>query len=453
MQRGRTPLRRRVCLVGVLTVVAACHESDAPTEPLADPPISFSVTDPFTGSLPIGNTSSPNGTLALPTYPTPMLLKITVSGQTTVTPYPDTYPPYQLDAAGETWAGHCSGGMYIRYYPYEWWPMVPCLSRDYYTPQSSISGYAILGGTGYATRTGGVGGLYSYAGALSVTLEPVKAKVSVKASKYVVTPNQTVTFTASISPSAVGPLPIPWSIHWRWVPDAGSQTTPCGAAITCPLQVAASGTMFVDAVVNGEAQTASVHIRVINCLTGNPLLDSLPILDGLKLAMDSSGVSDSNPAARRERKIQIKCDIYGCRAELLPLLPLPPLPDSPGDGPCKSTFPPADSTVIGEGHVHPFRPFSGLLSQMPYGTWDSLPDMCVHRDPQDPSDTLRHGSGFGPSQPDYNHVGGTGIPQWIMDPDSIYMIPGIPGGTPADDNARKAGKPSWGRKVGSCTRV
>lgn len=50
-------------------------------------------------------------------------------------------------------------------------------------------------------------------------------------------------------------------------------------------------------------------------------------------------------------------------------------------------------------------------------------------------------------------MGMTGKPEWVMDTDSIYVVPGIPGGTPTDDANRKAGTKSYGRKVGSCTRV
>jgi hypothetical protein len=274
-------------------------------------------------------------------------------------------------------------------------------------------------------------------------IAPVRAKLSLKASRYVVQPNTSVTFTASISPTTVGNgLSISWSRSWRWVPDGGGTPQTCGSAETCMKTITASGTMFVDGVINTEQQTASVHIRVINCLTGDSLLDSLPILDALKTDMDSSGFPGSDILNRRERKSGIYCDGGVCIRVLYP-------PEQ-GDGPCSTTFPDDHSpTLIGQTHAHPFRPYNPNPGASPPGTFDTIPDIC--------KDSLHQGkttaAGFGPSDPDYDHVGGTGIPQWIIDPDSIYFIPGIPGSTPADKAARVNGKKSWGRKVGSCTRV
>jgi hypothetical protein len=56
----------------------------------------------------------------------------------------------------------------------------------------------------------------------AATRTPVRAKLSLKASRHVVQPpNTSVTFTAQISPTTVGGITIPWSRSWRWVPDAG----------------------------------------------------------------------------------------------------------------------------------------------------------------------------------------------------------------------------------------
>jgi hypothetical protein len=188
------PPKGRVHLFWALALMLGCHESDAPTEPRTGPPLSYSVMDPFTGSLPVGTANFPDGTLTLPTFTGITLVKISISGTTTVSP-PNNFPSYPVDARGVSWAGHCTAGAWIDYYPYAWLPQCPIF--DNLSPSSPVEAYTYLSGSGTAKRNGGVAGNpppYSYSGNLSVTIAPVRAKLSLKASRYIVQPNTSVSF-------------------------------------------------------------------------------------------------------------------------------------------------------------------------------------------------------------------------------------------------------------------
>ena len=280
---------------------------------------------------------------------------------------------------------------------------------------------------------------YTYDGSFTVTIDRLPATLSMVPSRYVVVAGGPVSVTAKATPSSAQGFTVPFTVQdWQWTPDGGSAGPVCGSLAICNFSPNASGTIQVNAIVNGVPQSKSTHIRVLCNPTGDSLLDSLPILDALKTDMDSGGFPNSSILNRRERKSGIYCDAGAC----IPVL----YPPEPGDTPCETTFPAdSSSTLMGQTHGHPFHPYNYWHTT----TFDTIPDIC--KPPNEKK--KRKAAGYGPSDADYNHAGGTGIPQWIMDADSIYFIPGIRGDSPADSAARVNGTRRWGRKVGSCTRV
>ena len=290
---------------------------------------------------------------------------------------------------------------------------------------------------------------WTYTGSHSVTVTPVPASLRVKASRYVTTPAApSVTFTAQVSPTQVGGRSVPFSVQsWTWVPDTGSGSGPaCGTANICTFSPSSSGTMRVDAIVNGAAQNKSVHIRVLCKSTGDSLLDSLPILDAMKAAEAASGDPNvpGNQPSRRENSFTVQCDASGeCGYTVTDL-----------GTPCGGTPPPVGNIpgIAVEGHTHPFNP----AVPNPNGSgWvlrnlasDSLPDACKK--------SLKggtKGSKPWPSDSDFVHVesinngpGGIFLPHYVLDPDDILAIPG--GAMPIAD--RKAGTKRIPRKQGSC---
>src|SRR5690606_22244902 len=111
-----------------------------------------------------------------------------------------------------------------------------------------------------------------------------------------------VTLTGSALPSVWRRHSMAFNTQRRTsTPDsAGTLTQHCAKQATCTITPQASGTMTLTALVNGVEKSRSVHIRVLCAPTGDSLMDSLPILDALGVAWDSSNADDPNAANRRE---------------------------------------------------------------------------------------------------------------------------------------------------------
>ena len=136
-----------------------------------------------------------------------------------------------------------------------------------------------------------------------VEAELLAAELTLRADQRTVTPHRVVTFTAGSDPVSVPAVQwiqygiiataaVPLQVtQWRWVPDRGAgQTVACThTQKVCSVSVEESGTMYVDALVNGEAKSQPVNIGV---LAGTP---------HLVLEPDSSVVTSGSTVAFRAR--------------------------------------------------------------------------------------------------------------------------------------------------------
>lgn len=138
------------------------------------------------------------------------------------------------------------------------------------------NGIASVGG-GNTTGCSGGACAFSYTGDRTVTLRIPRPKLKLMARDTVldvITVPDTIRFVASWSPThlsnSTGSLTIPAQLlAWRWQPDTASQptnvTTQCmypRSTYTCMLNIRESGTMFVDMRLNGQVQTAELHVEV-----------------------------------------------------------------------------------------------------------------------------------------------------------------------------------------------
>lgn len=361
----------------------------------------------------------------LPTYPYYTLVRIDVAGVVEV--QPDGWASHETDARGRQWGwSTCVEGMSIFYEGgwSQWKPGGGCQPNQGYVAEGGFTEYLLMGGAAWARWDGEIPNSEStYDGGFSVTVTPVQADLNLIPSRYVVLADGEVVFTALINPSAVAGINVPYSdVSWDWTPDTTGGSDPasqCGIVLVCTTNIPVSGTMEVTVTVNGETKSRSVHIRVICASTGDPRLDSLPLLDAMATAMGLTGDIDQpgNQTSRREVFWRTNCTPEeGCVTQY----------DTTGT-PCTNMpdlLP--DSTTVADGHTHPYHP----VVHAPGGGWtfqdvgrDSTPDVCH------PGESGTHGSGPMPSPEDLEHVGDNNppgspcIPHYILDGDAIIAIP------------------------------
>jgi hypothetical protein len=382
----------------------------------------------LTGGLSPSASNAPVGPNSLGSYTYPTLAEVKVTGMLTrsYSNYPAIWGAYAgatvgpFDASGEfIWSMYdCFGYVSVSFSSSGW---VGFCDYGNYTPATSTwSTMATVQGNGIVAWTqpytgssvcDGVGQppCFEFTGSFDVSVTPVAANFVLRPSRHVVVQGDSVTFWARRSPSNV-----PFQIQgWTWTPDGGTATS-VSCDTVCVTTPNTSGTMQVSAIVNGVPSTKSVHIRVLCAPTGDPLLDSLPILDAMKDAWDQSGADDPDGNQRRERPFTVNCNADGeCEHEV---------GSSPYNAPCSSQMPPQTPGEVARGHTHPFIPY-GSPGQ------EDLPDpTCPQK--QGPYDANRYAFP-GPSGADYNHAAGpgSGVPNYVVDGSRIYGLP--PGTNPA----------------------
>lgn len=430
----------------VTIVLGSCVGSEGlPTDPGGRPRFDESGAPALAGSLSPTANNQAVGPITLGSYTYPTLAVIQVSGLLDRYYGPTSYWGQsagtligQWDAAGGwTESDGCTGNVWVLAAS---GGTIFCDAGNHKNPTSVWADTQVVQGTvtaqwhagppAWGVTGCGPGGqppCFTYTGSHAVAVTPVSASLRVKASRYVTTPAApSVTFTAAVSPTQVGGRNVPFSVQsWTWVADTGSGSGPaCGTNNICSFSPSSSGTMRVDAIVNGVTRNKSVHIRVLCKSTDDKLLDSLPILDAMAAAMTASGDPNlpGGQGARREHQFSVQCDTLNeCSS---------PPPVDLGN-PCGGV-PPRVDTVPGikvDGHTHPFNPV--VPNPNAPGGWiltnpasDSLPDTCK-------TSPGTKGSGPRPSDADMarvesvnNFPGAPNLPHYVVDPDNIFAIPG-----------------------------
>jgi hypothetical protein len=286
-------------LLTALAVGACSDAAVAPRESRARPPAGpVPLADqqtsdpgaPLVGTLPGNDSRTGSGVVALGSFGAePVLVKAEASGLLAGYAYGNmTQPPGYYDPNGVFLftENSCranvevagSNGTYVRY----------CDGRNDNPLQETVTRYAVLQGDISAWRTGGpqnsfgpaCDGVFGdgtptqpcvvFVGQQTVTLTRVQATLSLEPSASEVPQDSTVTFTLSLTPSSMtdplfGQVPVQMRVvAQRWVPDAApGATQACGffGPPTCTRAIRESGTMEVDAVVQGTAMTVRAHVE------------------------------------------------------------------------------------------------------------------------------------------------------------------------------------------------
>lgn len=170
---------------------------------------------------------------------------------------------------------------------------------------------------------------------------------------------------------------------WGWAPDsAPGATQACSApsgSHACRTRVQESGTMTVRVTANGLARTASAHVTIVPCPTGDSILDHPDVRQAMDSIWRLSNADSANRDIRRERVLTVYDSGGTMVVRILQL-------DSAAT-PCSThriePVPPP-GTLLAAIHVHPFA------------IGDSLPPSCNDpNDPPPPGTHLAYGYGYG----------------------------------------------------------
>jgi hypothetical protein len=268
---------------------------------------------------------------------TPPTLKVTVSPATIQGPQSVTFTAAVTPSAiswnlsGWAWTpDHGTGGVYNGYCS---WTEKTCTR--------------IITRSGWMKATATIG---EYTLADSGHVDVTRPQFKVTASPASIPGPQSVTFTATVTPTPG----VPWNLSsWTWTPDSGTgginnycswNENPCTRTIS------KSGTMTVVTTIGEYTLTASVHVSVLPCLTGDSSLDDSRIRRMLKMTLDSS--SPNAPAASRLERLGTR--LLRPDGSLLDTLQA-----IDGSTPC-SVFPHTSLGNVGSvliiWHSHPFNP-------------------------------------------------------------------------------------------------
>ena len=202
---------------------------------------------------------------------------------------------------------------------------------------------------------------FNYSGAFQVSVTRVATTLTSTAAPRHMTSPQLVTFTAALTPPSAGGVGVPYIVqNWRDTSDSGVvNTSPCPVPpsgtnpAVCTFTPQRSGDLEVTVLANGIVKRASAHLNVLNCLTGDSLLDDSRVRKGLRGTWNAA--NPNGPAAdRRERAGMLYRDAAG---NIIPVT----FPLDPTATPCLNHYPSAADinqygTPIYQWHVHPFRP-------------------------------------------------------------------------------------------------
>lgn len=257
--------------------------------------------------------------------------------------------------------------------------------------------------------------------AVSQQIQVQKPSLTLTASPRSMLTGDTVTFTASVTPSSAG-----WGIGaWTWTPDSASggiNPNNCTTAEkVCKRSMTLSGSMKVTAIVGTDTLTATTHVSVLPCLTGDSLLDDSRIRGKLNDALNGS--NPNGPALNRVERGGARLLLPN--GSILDTL----LPIGVTDTPCTVTWPTGSLSSIGTilvlWHSHPFTP-NDPTDGPPYDSTIVPHSPCPQLDTASPPPFGKvYVAGAGPSVPDLS----TGYPMIVAEKNgSVWMA--YPGASP-----------------------
>lgn len=242
---------------------------------------------------------------------------------------------------------------------------------------------------------------FTYDGTVSVSAQPMAADLELHAPNVILA-SQNYTATVNPSPRQLAGFNVPMRVKsWSFQPDGGSPATVCATDTLCVNAPSGSGTLTVQAYVNGDLKTKSQYISVLTCLTGDSLLDDARIRKALKDAWDGSHAS--GPQSGRMERVGGRFDgsSFPIDTTFGPL---------PGAGPCWGWGAGWNWNTPGLGpprvvwHTHPF-----------YHGEPRIPGVCPALDPPGPG-----GMDERPSKNDIDPY--EGIPVIVVGKDNVYLV-------------------------------
>ncbi len=140
---------------------------------------------------------------------------------------------------------------------------------------------------------------YHYDGNITVQVTPLTADLELHVAPLELLVGQSVTATANPNPRQLAGIDVPFRVtSWHYQPTGGSNGAVCATDTLCVISPTSSGTLTVEAYVNGDLKTQHQAI-VVRCKTNDTLLDDLSIRKNLRDAWNAANTGAS-PSGRKE---------------------------------------------------------------------------------------------------------------------------------------------------------
>lgn len=284
-------------LVALLLGAAACTDKQIPVAPPSVPQSRFLIVPPSVSGLELPtNDSTPAVTKALPSYTSPIIVEVGVSGLVSMTSDIRTaVQPYNgsMDGSGIMVFGVWNACYVNVTFSWSGQGVIgpsPCLSPP--SQRSTWGDTIMVVGDGTVRRGPGVpqytadcdySRCHSYSGSQNAWVTPLPATLSLKSADSKVVKGTTVAFTASVSPFSIKNLQVPLKVlSWKWTPSGGSgSTVACSTPVNpCSVAVQEAGSMEVTGLANGAEQTASWAVTLFDppsACSRSPLTVSHPV--------------------------------------------------------------------------------------------------------------------------------------------------------------------------------
>jgi hypothetical protein len=293
----RRSFYRLAVLPGLPSVLGGCTDALSPPSVV---PSSPRLTQEFVNwgeVLPVGSSASATYERTdLPSFAYFTVVELKVVGHILVQSLPGTSPTYYsgpIGANGLYQSGHgCYAQVLFSYsHPSGWymnWVDNGCADqfsgpfKDSIRTVRAVRGNGLVRRNSLITYTNSCGwGLQcrSYSGSQWASVRVMPSDLRLAASKQTVVFNETVTFTAQADPANHEGVAVPVHVlSWQWFPLGGgaNQTGQCAAGVNpCLRQIKESGTMLVNAIVQGIQRSEAIAVATSRrCsspfLMGNP---------------------------------------------------------------------------------------------------------------------------------------------------------------------------------------